>query len=235
MIFGYCDVLEFTGEGFRALEILSHYPFDMISTHKIKRKRIENSFLNFFVSRTGLENNNFNVITTWNLKSPFVKESFNLVYGSDLEGNIFMLIQTILRTCLKRKYNFKTIIKDSLALNFERQEPIRNYDFSQNLITKLLISTIKDFEGPEALSGILLIPVVISSIIEEFGLSQDWPNSNDLLQIKDIFDANGHLNFLVYWILANFPKLFNMISKELAIKTLAKTKLFFIQFALFIK
>lgn len=217
LIVGFNDLLD--PSEMATFTLLTHYNQSIVFMNPSVKDRIESSFEHFLLN-CRIKSFSISVICSWNLKSPYLKKSFYCVFSDDLDYYIFVLISDFLKNfvpSLSHRHNLKDFMKDILALNPMRLEPLKNYQFAQNLIIKILVLAANDFSNYffDGYYYISFVPAVIGCIIEEFGLSQDWPQPEDLLQVEELFNRNRKLNHYIYWILSHYPKLLNSVTPEM--------------------
>ena len=210
LLLGYTQNFPFNEDGASALGLLTYLniaDYRLISETGIDC--IEAAIKHFLLNSR--INNNFFTIYNWNLCYAPFKKCFHSVFNDDLNSAIFHLIINALETHCHlvswRSNLFHALHKIRFLL-----EPIENLQFIRDLVIKIIKFAVGDLNSRIHSAAIMNLPVVIDFLMEECeGLFEQF----DFQTIPEIFNANGSLNYFMYWLFAHNSKLFSCIQPEM--------------------
>ena len=177
------------------------------------------SHLTSIKAQPNLSSGHFENLLCCNLESSVFIHTFQNVFQDVIIESIkwFLIAAVKNHNIVALKRIPRRIVIDQICdLNPYKQIPLYSQDFSQRLIISLIQygSMNVNFSSSDFRCLIKNIHVLIESVINNMGVSCNWPSPSDLLSAGFI-DHEGYFKFSAYFTCAGIPRLFKFIPNEI--------------------
>lgn len=225
LVIGAITPNDFYGHGPEPLRALTHLKLDFLEEDVSVLDRLTSVF-ELFIAELDDIDEKLESVQNLNLTFAPLKRAFFIKNNADeyLEESIYESLLKILFDESKGYPDVSTMnlrFREILILNTLGYEPEEVYELAQNLIVRFLALVVADHKDFHSGYVPLLwnIPLVIKEILANLGTSPDWQLDSRLAANPDLFNTDGTMNMMSFWILAHFPSLMNSLKQPLAVSS----------------